>query len=333
MKKIVFLDSSTIDPCVHIPSPKFAHSWCSYENTEPDQVLERLSDKHIAVSKKVHLHSDILRELPKLEHIAVTSTGMNHVDVNYCQSNGIHVSNVKGYGAEPVSEHAMMMLLALRRNLPKYIDEVNNGAWESSTLYCHYAAPLNDLSGTTIAIVGKGDIGQALAVKATAFGMRILFAERKGAALVRDGYTQFQEAIGQADHIVLCCPLNEHTRDLIGGAELSIMKSNVIIINVARGGIVDESAVVDALLADKIAGVATDVAEFEPLRSDSPLGKIKNHPRAIITPHIAWASISGQEKLMQLVIQNLEEFEERLENTPTSNRGKEDSLSLSLATP
>ncbi len=307
MHTVTFLDRDTIDPNIVIEIPPNVE-WQNYDQTDPSDVVERLKHSDIVVTNKVELMADVLKELPSLKHIALTATGMNNVDLNYCQEHGISVSNVKGYGSISVAEHGFMMLLALRRNLLSYVKDVNAGLWESSDKFCHYPEPLYDLDGTTLMLVGKGDIGQTLAKRAEAFGMNVLWAERKGASSIRPSYTAFEQAIQEADHIMLSCPLTESTKNLIGENEFQQMKANTVIINLARGGIVNEQDFVNAIEQGTIAGGATDVAEQEPLTSNSPLTRLKHRNNVIITPHVAWASMKAQTRLMREVVNNIQGF-------------------------
>lgn len=306
MIHIVFLDRATIDINLTIPAPSLAHHWQNYSSTSPEAIVERLRNADVAVTNKVVLDAPILRQLPSLKHIAITATGMNNVDLSYCEQNSISVSNVKGYGSTSVAEHGFMMLLALRRNLITYVNDVNQGLWESSDQFCHYPAPLFDLEHTVMTIIGQGDIGKVLAHRAHAFGMTVIKAEHKHAKQTRDGYTAFDEAITKADHIVVCCPLNKQTHHLIDQQVFTQMKPNSVVINLARGGIVDESALVNALDNKRIAGAATDVSVSEPLASNSPLTALKNRPNVIITPHVAWASLNAQNALLAQVVRNIE---------------------------
>ncbi|KXS32295.1 MAG: 2-hydroxyacid dehydrogenase, partial [Candidatus Gallionella acididurans] len=206
MEKIVFLDSATI--IADIRRPGVAHQWQEYQSTGAEQIATRLKDASIAITNKVALRRETLEKLPGLRMVAVAATGTDNVDIECCRERGIVVSNIRNYSVHTVPEHVFMLMLALRRNLLAFHADVRNGAWQKSEQFCLFTHPVRDLYGSTLGIIGHGAIGKAVAQIAAAFGMRVLRAERKGAAEVRAGYTGFDTVLSESDVITLHLPLN-----------------------------------------------------------------------------------------------------------------------------
>lgn len=302
---IVFLDRGTLP--VPIRPPALTLEWQTYESTAADQVAERLRDAEVALSNKVPLRADVLKDLPKLRLVAITATGTNNVDLDYCRAHGIAVCNVRGYSTHSVAEHTFALLLALRRNIHRYHADILAGAWQHAAHFALHSHPLNDIGGSTLGIVGLGDIGRAVARIAGAMGMKVLEAERRGASRVRDGRVPFEQALTESDVISLHCPLVPETVNLIGQAELRQMKPGAILLNLARGGLVDEAALARALREGQIAGAGLDVLTTEPPRDGNPLLDVAG-PNCIITPHVAWASQQAMARLAEEVTCNIEAF-------------------------
>ena len=305
MERIVFLDSDTLVADFHLP--KFAHQWESYPATSPEDVASRLKDASIAITNKVALRREVLESLPGLRMIAVAATGTDNVDIACCKERGIVVSNIRDYSVHTVPEHVFMMLLALRRNLFAFHADIRNGEWQKAKQFCLFTHPVQDLYGSTLGIVGHGAIGKAVAGIARAFGMQVLIAEHKGSADVRPGYTAFHEVLERSDAITLHLPLNDATRGMISAEEFSLMKESALLINTARGGLVDEKALLDALISKRIAGAGFDVLGKEPPSEGNPLLEI-DLPNFILTPHIAWSGRSAMQTLADQLIDNIEAF-------------------------
>jgi glycerate dehydrogenase len=305
METIVFLDRGTVT--VPFRKPQIAHEWVDYERTAPEETVERLRGATIAVTNKVKFREAELSALPPLKFIAVTATGYDNVDVVACRTHKILVSNVPGYARQSVPEHIMMLILALRRNLPAYQKAVRDGRWQISPQPTVNDIPIEDLHGTTLGLIGYGSLAKELERLARAFGMRILIAERKGVAALRPGRVLFQDVLRRSDVISLHTPLNSETRNLIGAAELALMKLTALLINTARGGLVDEAALVAALREGRLGGAGVDVLSQEPPRQGNPLLDI-HLPNLIMTPHIAWTSRQAQEILAEEVVKNIEAF-------------------------
>ncbi len=305
---IVFLDRGTIPPDVAVPAPAFEHRWTDYERTRPDEVVGRCRDASIVIVNKVPLTGPMIEALPGLRMIAVAATGTDQIDLDTARAKRIVVSNVRGYATTTVPEHVFALMLALRRSLPAYRASVLDGAWQKSGQFCYFDHPIHDLGGATLAIVGAGSIGGAVARRAEAFGMKVVLAGRKGEATTRTGYVDFDAALASADVISLHCPLSESTRGLIGAREFALMKRRPILINTARGGLVDEGALTQALETGQISGAAFDVASPEPPPADHPLMKLAARSDFILTPHVAWASREAAAALVWQLIENLEAF-------------------------
>lgn len=309
LPKVVFLDRATIPTQIQIPRPSFAHDWVEYDLTSPEQVIERLTDADIVISNKVVLDQAVLSQLPNLKMIAVAATGFNNVDINYCAQHDVVVANVRGYATRSVPEHVIAMLFALRRNLFGYHQDIAAGEWQRNKQFCFFTHPIGDVAGSTLGVVGSGALGQATAQLAKALGMTVLFAERKGATECREGYVSFTEMLEQADAITLHCPLNDETRNLIGEAELKLMKLTSILINTGRGGLVDEQALVDSLKHGEIAGAGFDVFTQEPADEINPLIANMHLPNLLLTPHVAWGSDSSIQRLVEILTENINAFE------------------------
>ncbi len=305
---IVFLERDSIRAVVRAPT--FPHVWQEYPLTKPEDLLSRLQDATIAITNKVQLRGELLAQLPKLKFIAGAATGTDNIDLDYCRANGIVVSNIRGYAVNTVPEHVMMLMLALRRQLLAYRADVQAGRWQQAPMFCFFDHPLRDLHGATLGIIGRGSLGQGVARLAQAFGMKVLWGERKVAAQVREGYVSFEQLLAAADVISLHCPLTNETRGMFGAAELRAMKRGAILINTARGGLVDEAALARALRDNVIAGAGFDVLTKEPPVEGNPLldPELLALPNFILLPHVAWASDTAMQTLVDQLIDNIEAF-------------------------
>lgn len=302
---IVFLERNTFN--FPFRKPSFDHEWIEFGETSADQVAERLDSATIAICNKVQLRGDALAQLPKLKLIAVAATGVDNVDLAYCRSHNIAVCNTRGYAVNSLPEHALMLMLALRRNLIAYRADIQAGRWHEARQFCLLDHPLGDLKGTTLGIVGFGTLGRSMAQLGSAIGMEVIVAERKNAAVVRTDRVSFADVLRRSDVISLHCPLTEETKNLIGADELQQMKSSAILINTARGGLIDDHALLDALKNGRLAGAGIDVLRNEPPREGNPLIEV-DLPNLILTPHNAWASRQAMQTLADQLIDNLEAF-------------------------
>jgi glycerate dehydrogenase len=305
METVVFLDRNTLRADVR--RPRFEHEWVEYEKTAPEEVVGRLGGATIAITNKVRLGREALEQLPRLRMIAVAATGLDIIDLDAAHERGLTVSNVRGYAQAAVPEHVFALILALRRNLLAYREDVRRGAWAASEAFCLLDHPIRDLRASTLGIVGHGSIGRGVERLAVAFGMRVLLSEHKGAPRVREGRTPFEEVLRESDMVTLHAPLAPETRHMIGRDELGRMKASAILINCARGGVVDEAALADALREGRIAGAGLDVLTREPPREGNPLLEL-DLPNLIVTPHVAWASLEAMQALADQLIDNIEAF-------------------------
>jgi glycerate dehydrogenase len=305
MERIVFLDRNTLE--ANIRRPGFAHEWVEYGETRAGEVAERLKGATIVITNKVRLREAELRQSHSLRFIAVAATGVDIIDLEYCKRAGVPVSNVRNYAGHGVPEHALMLMLALRRNLLSYREDVREGAWERARAFCLFNHPIHDLHDSCLGIIGYGVLGRAVERLALAFGMRVLIAEHKGASQIRAGRTSFEEVLRKSDIVTLHSPLNEKTRNMIGATELGVMKPDAILINTARGGLVEERALAESLRSGSLGGAGFDVLTTEPPRAGNTLLDLRL-PNFILTPHNAWASRETMQTLADQLIDNLEAF-------------------------
>lgn len=302
---IIFLDRKSL--IVNMRTPNFVHRWQDFEQTKPEQVLANLEDATIAITNKVKLSGETLAQTPQLKMIAAAATGTDNIDLAYCREHGIVVSNIRNYAVHTLPEHVFMLMLALRRNLLGWRQDVQNGLWQQADQFCLFTQPINDLYGSTLGIIGYGGLGKAVQKLAEAFGMRVLVAEHKDASAVREGYTNYDAVIAQSDVITLHSPLNAATHHMISTREFEMMKPSAILINTARGNLVDEAALEMALVSGCIAGAGFDVLGVEPPREGNRLLDLKL-PNFILTPHVAWGSRQAMQILADQLVDNIEAF-------------------------
>ena len=306
--KVVFLDRSTISPQTVLPALPFEHALALFDVTAPDEVAGRIADADIVITNKVKLTAEALAQAGRLKLIAVAATGTNNIDLEACKARGIGVTNVRNYAVHTVPEHTFALIFALRRSLLAYRDAVRRGRWEEAGTFCFFDYPIKDLAGSTIGIVGSGALGSSVAAMARALHMNVLLAGRKGQRNIAAGYTPFDEVLRASDVITLHCPLVPATRDLIGAAEFAQMARKPLLINTARGGLVNEQALVDALTTGQIGGAGFDVTTDEPPAPNHPFHALRDTPNFILTPHVAWASDKAVQALADQLIGNIAAF-------------------------
>ena len=306
----VFLDKGTFSDNIDLPAPRGVSDYITYNDTPKDNalIIERCKDADIIITNKVQISADVIANLPKLKLIQLTATGMNNVDQDACAKHGIALYNVAGYAVKSVPEHTFMLMLTAMRAGIHYHEKVADCTWSNNGNFCLLDIPLIDLEDKTLGIIGVGTIGKRVTDIARAFGMTVLWAEHQGRAPRNDNYTMFEDVLAQSDVLSLHCPLNEQTKHLIKADTLAKMAKKPLIVNVARGGIVDSQSLTDAIHNEKIIGYATDVFEQEPIVKDDPLLTLANHPRVIFSPHNAWGSKSAQETLWQILSKQVAEF-------------------------
>jgi glycerate dehydrogenase len=303
MHRVVFLDRASLKAKVRKPS--CASEYVEYEKTAIAEIVPRLQGASVAIINKVPMRADTLKQLPQLKLIAVAATGYDVVDVAYCKEHGIAVANIRNYAVHTVPEHAFALILALRRNILAYRQDVENGVWNRSEQFCFFTHDIGDLHGATLGIIGEGAIGQATAAIGRAFGMRVLFADHPPPKMEGVTFTPHDQVLAGADVISLHCPLLPSTRNLINLEAFHKMKRNALLINTARGGLVDEAALIKALDLGLIAGAGFDVLTVEPPRNGNPLLDVRR-PNFILTPHVAWASDGAMQFLADQLIDNIE---------------------------
>ena len=306
MEEIVFLERDSLEADVRRPG--FAHEWREHAGIpSPEETARLLERATIAIVNKVPLRGDLLARLPKLRMIAVAATGTDNVDIAACKARGIVVSNVRGYAEHTVPEHAFGLILALRRNLLAWRADVKAGKWQQSERFCLSGHPVLDLHGSTLGIFGEGSIGQGVARLARGFGMHVLFADHAPPKAPDVQFTPPDEVLARSDVVSLHLPLASATRNMIGAKELSRMKKTALLVNTARGGLVDEQALAEALRAGTIAGAGFDVLSVEPPKDGNPLLELEL-PNFILTPHVAWSGRQAMQALADQLMDNVEDF-------------------------
>jgi len=306
--RIVFLDRSTIGPSVELIKPDCQHEWVEFEKTTEADVADRLQGAQIAITNKAALRADTLSKLPDLKMISIAATGYDVVDIAACRRNNICVSNVRGYAVNTVPEHTFALILALRRSISAYQRDVIEGEWQKAGQFCFFNHPIRDLAGSRLGIIGEGAIGQSVATIAKAFGMVPLFAAHKGVQGLGPLYTPWDEVIETSDIITLHAPLTSSSRHCLSTAEFAQMLNKPLIINTARGGLVDEAAMVKALEAGQISGFGFDVLSTEPPASDNPIMQVLDCPNVVVTPHVAWASEAAMRELWWQTIDHINAY-------------------------
>ncbi|HET8790759.1 MAG TPA: D-2-hydroxyacid dehydrogenase [Modicisalibacter sp.] len=276
-----------------------------YAHSKPQVCQARLHDADIAIVNKVRLDGELLGALPQLKLVCVLATGTNNIDKAAAERHGISVKNVNAYGTASVAQHTLMLMLALANRLPLYQRDVVNGRWDESSIFCLLNHPTLELSDKRLVIVGSGVLGQAVARLAEAFGMHVAFAARPGNE-ANDERHSLAELVPSADVLSLHCPLTEATQHLVDAKLLSRMKSSALVINCARGGIVDEQAALTALRQGQLGGLGVDVLPHEPPSEGHPLLDALHEPlNLIVTPHNAWISPEARANVVRLTVENL----------------------------
>ena len=306
--RAVFLDHASLDlgDLNLQPLQQAFAALTLHPQTAPEQVAERLQGAQVAISNKVPLSAATFAACPELKLVLVTATGTNNVDLAAARAHGVMVSNCQGYGTPSVAQHCLMLLLALATRLPDYQRDVAAGRWQQASQFCLLDHPIVELEGKTLGLLGHGELGGAVARLAEAFGMHVLLGQLPGRP-PREDRIALHELLPQVDALTLHCPLNEQTRNLIGAAELALMKPQAFLINTARGGLVDEQALADALRRGHLGGAATDVLLQEPPKDGNPL-LAADIPRLIVTPHNAWGSREARQRIVGQVAENAAAF-------------------------
>ena len=278
-----------------------------YPSTLDTQVLERVQHADVVITNKVVLDTENLKQCLSLKLILISATGTNNVDLAQAKAQGITVCNCQGYGTSAVAQHTLMLMLTLATSVIQYDHAVKQGEWNKSPIFCLLDFPIVELAGKTLGILGYGELGQAVAKLAEAFGMKIIVGALPNRST--GNRVALSELLPQVDFLSLHCPLTEETRDLIDNKAIEKMKPSAFLINCARGGIVNEHDLATALRTGKIAGAATDVLSVEPPKEGNVL-LANNIPNLIITPHSAWGSVDARQRIVQQLTENASAFQQ-----------------------
>lgn len=305
---VVFLDHEGIAPSVKLPPLPFEHTWQSHQYTGPEELVQRLQHATIAMTCSVPLRAEVLRQLPALQMISLALTGTDIVDLDYCHAHGITVTNVPGYAANTVAEHVLALVFELLRRPGRYhqlMRKVHRGEVAPKGIYHDYR--VRDVRGKTLGIVGNGAIAMRLAELARAVGMQVFFSD-KGGQFRGEAFVPLAQLLAQSDVLSLNVPLTDETLNMIDAPELAQMKRDAILINTARGGIVNEAALIDALQRGALGGAALDVLVNEPVQPQDPIFQLIERDDFILTPHVAWSSEDAMQGLIDTAVGNIIEF-------------------------
>jgi glycerate dehydrogenase len=306
--RVVFLDRDTISPETVLRTFSFPHELELFDRTTAEQVAGRIAEADIVITNKAPVREAAMEGARRLRLVAVAATGTDVVDVKAANARGVTVSNIRNYAVNTVPEHTFALLLALRRSILPYRESVARGRWREAAQFCYFDYPIRDLAGSTLGVIGDGALGKSVAKLGEAFGMKVLFSDYKGTTGMGPLYTPFWDVLRLSDVITLHTPLLPSTRNLIGAAEFAAMERKPLLINTARGGLVDEAALVQALRSGQIAGAGFDVVTTEPPPDDHLLVQLLELPNFILTPHVAWASQEAIQGLADQLIDNVEAF-------------------------
>ena len=280
-----------------------------YPNTVAENTAERIKDADIIISNKAPLNETTMKDAPNVKLICLFATGYDNVDIAYCKSRGIKVANVVNYSTSTVAQHTLLLALMLTEKIAHYDQYVKSGAYSAQDRFSNFDRVFNDIEGQTWGIVGMGTIGRRVAGLAQAFGCKVIFYSASGNSTCTEyERVDFDTLLKESDILSLHCPLSDRTKGLMDKAAFEKMKKTAILINVARGPVVDTQALYDALTSNQIAAAGLDVLEKEPMAKDNPLREIQDSTKLIITPHMAWASIESRTRLVREVYKNIEAF-------------------------
>lgn len=307
--KLVILDANSLGEGLDLTGFKAFGELNIYGFTTVDEVEERIKDVEVIITNKINLNAEILGKAKRLKLICLTATGSNNVDKVFAKNQGITVCNIVGYSTESVAQHTFTLLLTLIENMTYYQQYVCSGEYIEDYAFKHFQKQFHELSGKTFGIIGLGNIGQKVAQLATAFGCKIIYTSRSEKN-PEWGYerTSLEQLLKSSDIVSIHTPLTEETKDMIQYEDLLKMKPTAILMNLGRGGIVNEQAIMRALEENLIGGFALDVLEQEPMSKNSPLCDFLHHPKLLITPHVAWASVESRNRMVEEVRLNIEAF-------------------------
>lgn len=304
--KIVILDAKTLGAVPNLKELSAYGDVSSYEITTPAQTIQHIGDAEIIITNKVVIDEKVMSACPSLKLICISATGMNNVDLVAASEKGIEVKNAAGYSSQSVAQHTFAMLLQLTNQLSYYDNYVKSRQYVESEIFTHYGPQIFELHNKNYGIIGMGSIGQTVAKIASSFGAKISYYSTSGKN-TKQKYPalSLDELLTNSDIISIHAPLNENTKNLISEHKLVKMKTDAILINVGRGGIINENDVAQAIDQGVIGGACIDVFEKEPISTDNPLLNVRNHQKLVLSPHNAWASIEARSRLMEIVMENI----------------------------
>ena len=303
--KIVFLDAATMGDVSFAPIAQHGELVC-YDSSTPGQAIERVADCEVLIINKVLVTQELIDAAPKLKLICESATGINNIDLEYASSKGIPVRNAVGYSTSSVVQATFMQILSLMGQGPYYDDCVKSGRYSAMEMFTDPSVSWTELEGKRIGIIGMGNIGSRVARVAQAFGMEVCYYSTSGTGHCKDyPCLSLEELMRTSDVVSIHAPLNERTAGLIGAAELAWMRPSALLVNMGRGGIVDEAALAEAINDGTIAGAALDVFVKEPVPADNPLLHVKHPERLRLAPHAAWASVEARQRLVQQIADNI----------------------------
>lgn len=307
--KLVVLERNSVGTDVDVSCFEKFGEVDYYENTVAENTAERIKDADIVIGNKAPMNESTLKDAPNVKLICLFATGFDNVDLAYCKSRGIKVANVVNYSTAMVVQHTLLLALALEEKLVHYDNYVKSGEYGAQDRFSNFDVVFGELAGKTWGIVGMGNIGRGVARVAQAMGCKVIFYSASGKSSCTEyERVELDELLSQSDILSLHCPLSDRTRGLINKEAFSKMKKSAILVNVARGPVVDTQALYDALTEGQIAAAGLDVLEKEPISKEDPLGKIKDSTKLIITPHMAWASVEARTRLVGEVMKNIQAF-------------------------
>ncbi len=306
--KAVMLDWATMGPDLDISELReLLPELEIYDESTGDEIAARIADAEIVLGNKAIISEDLFRGAPNMRFIGLTATGTDNIDLDSARKYGVAVANIRAYCTGSVVEHVFGCILNLSHNISNYAADVRGGAWQDATIFCMLTRPNRQLSSMTLGIVGYGELGGGVARIGEAFGMEVIVAARPGKDEIPEGRVSFDELLARSDVISLHCPLNDATRNLFGAEQFHAMKNTAILVNTARGGLIDSQALVDALRFGEIGGAAIDVLPEEPPINGDPLLDYKGD-NLMVTPHIAWATQTARQNAMDELTANVRAF-------------------------
>lgn len=307
--KIVELDRETLGYDIDTSVLKTIGSFEEHEAADLETTREYIKDADVIIFNKTKMNEELLKDAPNVKLLAITATGFDNIDLEYCKSRGIAAANVKAYSTPAVAQHTFAMALFVLEKISYYDEYVKSGRYSSQSGFCNFDEKYNELSGKTWGIIGMGNIGRSVAKIAEAFGCKVIFYSASGNSTCTDyERVDLDTLLKESDVLSIHCPLSDRTRNLINRDTLKLMKKSAILINVARGPVVNDADLAEALNNGTIAGAGLDVLGVEPMEKDNPLGLIKDSRKLLITPHMAWASVESRQRCFDEVLLNIKAF-------------------------